>query len=146
MDIKKILPGDSDITGSVAAGVGSLGNIQYTVSRDLVRTFRDFSRKSHARFAQHDILNQTPQLEYLGDNLDEINFRIQLLASLGVSPAEETQKLRDYCLRGEVLPLVIGTEVFGNFVITEIEEKLETVDNHGRILISELSVSLKQYA
>ena len=67
----------------------ALGNIVFEVSSRKVRTFRDLKRTHKARFATHNLIGNKPMLEYIGPDVAEITFTMQLSASLGINPTAE---------------------------------------------------------
>lgn len=141
-----ILPGD-DITTDILFPKqlsGSFGDIEFECSSKVVRTFDDYRRKTAARFAEHKLIGRKPLLEFLGEDLNEISFKIKLVRSLGVDPKEEADKLRELCLTGSAEFLTIGEDVIGQFVLESIDEDVEYWER-GEILISELKVRLKEY-
>lgn len=147
MDLLNILGGDGvgDWLNPITRGIGSFGDVEFAVSAQLVRTFRDYGRTTKSRFAKHDLLLQKPKLEFLGEDLTEITFKIQLLASLGVDVEAEAEKLRRMCRAGGDYPLVIGAEVIGRFVVEQVQETAQVVDGNGTMIIEELELTLKEY-
>lgn len=97
------------------AEIGTLGEVVFTVSYDLVRTFQDYKRNSSARLQTHEIIGKKPVTEFLGPGLDSISFAIDLSAFKGVNPKEEAEKLRKIMQNGEYVNLVIaGSPVSNN--------------------------------
>ena len=146
--LSNILPGDnaSDFLNPILRGIGSFGETTFKVSSFEVRTFRDMVRTTKSRFAKHDLLLQKPQLEFLGQDLVEITFKIQLLKSLGIDVAYEADKLRWYCEKGGDYALVIGSEVIGRFVVEQVKETLQIVSGNGEIIVEEMELTLREYA
>lgn len=127
--------------------IGSLGDIVFTVTRDEMRTFRNYRRSTKARFASHEIIGKKPIIEYIAPEGEEITFAMQFHVGLGVSPAEETAKLRELCERGEPMYLVLGNEPVGAYmwVIESLGESAERIDHGGRILMTQVEITLKEY-
>ena len=146
--LSNILPGDQvgEWLNPLTRGIGSFGETTFKVSHNFVRTFRDFKRNTKSRFAKHNLLLQKPKLEFIGEDLTEITFKIQLVKSLGVDVEYEADKLRWYCEKGGDYPLVIGGEVIGRFVVEQVAESAQVVDGRGNILVEELELTLKEYA
>ena len=143
-----ILPGDNvnDFLLPFLRDIGSFGETTFKVSRFELRTFRDLRRNTKSRFAKHALLNQKPQLEFLGRDLTEITFKVQLLKSMGVDVAYEADKLRWYCEKGGDYALVIGGEVIGRFVVEQVSETAQVVNGNGEIMVEELELTLREYA
>lgn len=112
-----------------------------------VFTFKDFSRKTKARYAKHDLINRQSALEKIGDDVEKITLGIRLVRDLGVEPEIEAEKLRQYCREGRAEFLILGDEVIGGckFVIVEVDERAQMFDGTGKILVSELSVDFETY-
>lgn len=126
--------------------IGSFGETTFKVSSNEVKTFRDMTRTTKSRFAKHDLLLQKPQLEFLGQDLTEITFKVQLLKDLCADVAYEADKLRWYCEKGADYALVIGGEVIGRFVVEQVHETLQVISGNGEIIVEELELTLKEYA
>ena len=109
-----------------------------------VMTFRDFKRRTRARYARHELLNRTSVLEKIGDEPDTITLEIKLLQELGTNPEEEIERIRDYIKAGYQDALIIGSEVLGEFVITSMEESREYVDCFGRTQLAEISLTFEE--
>jgi phage protein U len=144
-EIKKILPGDYDFTNPLKAGIGSLGEVTFTVSSQKVFSFKNYRRDTKSQIAEHKLINDAPVLEFIAEDSDEISFKIMLMKSLGIEPVEQAEKLREMCKTGKVSCLVLGTNVIGNFLIESMTESANAIDNHGRIIVSELDIRLKKY-
>ena len=127
--------------------IGSLGDIVFTVTRDEVRTFHNYRRSTKARFASHEVIGKKPILEYIAPEGEEITFTMQLHVGLGVNPAEETAKLRKLCEKGEPMQLIFGNEPVGMhmWVIESLGESAERIDHGGRILVTQVELTLKEY-
>lgn len=134
-----------DFTNPLKAGVGSLGDVTFTVSSQKVFSFKNYRRDSKVQIASHKLINDAPVLEFIAEDSEDISFKITLMQSLGVEPAEQAEKLREICRKGKVSCLVLGTSVIGNFVIESVAETANAIDNHGRIIVSELDIRLKKY-
>lgn len=127
--------------------LGSLGDIVFEVSSREVVTFDGLKRNTKARYGNHEIIGQKPLLEYLGPDGEEISFSMKFSTSWGVDPTEQANKLRELCEKGEAMYLIIGNQTIGAnmWVIESVSEAMTTVDNMGRVIVSEVDVSLKEY-
>lgn len=129
------------------AEIGTLGEVVFTVSYDLVRTFQDYKRNSSARLQTHEIIGKKPVTEFLGPGLDSISFAIDLSAFKGVNPKEEAEKLRKIMQNGEYVNLVIaGSPVSNNkWVIESINESVSARDGKGNIIRAKVDVTIHEY-
>ncbi|WP_051650219.1 phage tail protein [Selenomonas sp. AB3002] len=100
-----------------------------------------------SRFGTHEINGQKPLLEYLGPDGEEITFTMRFSTSWGVDPTAQAQQLRELCEKGEAMYLIIGNQTVGAnmWVIESVGESLVSVDNMGRVIVSEVDVTLKEY-
>lgn len=146
--LSNILPGDNvgEWLNPLTRGIGSFGEVTFTVSSREVKTFRDLIRTTKSRFAQHNLLLQKPALEFLGSDLTEITFKIQLLKELCDDVAYNADKIRYMCEKGDDYALVIGSDVIGRFVVEQVKETLQIVSGNGEIIVEELELTLKEYA
>lgn len=129
------------------AEIGTLGEVVFTVSYDLVRTFQDYKRNSSARLQTHEIIGKKPVTEFLGPGLDSISFAIDLSAFKGVNPKEEAEKLRKIMQNGEYVNLVIaGSPVSDNkWVIESINESVSARDGKGNIIRAKVDITIHEY-
>ena len=112
-----------------------------------VFTFGNYTRRTKARYAKHDIINGESVLEKIGDDVEKISLDIKLVRDLGVEPEVEAERLREYLRGGRAEFLIIGGEVLGNdkFVLVDVAEKAAIFDGAGKTLVSELSVDFESY-
>ena len=109
-----------------------------------VMTFNNFNRRTRARYARHQLINKTSVLEKVGDEPDQITLDVKLVRDLGVVPEEEIELIRRYIKDGTAESLIIGSEVLGEFVITELAEGRVFVDCFGRTQVAELSLTMEE--
>lgn len=127
--------------------IGSFGDLTFEVSSERVFTYDNFQRESKSRYSKHELINAVPVLEWLGSDTETISFKMIFHAGLGVTPAEETARLRQLCLDGHADYLVLGDEIIGDnlWVIESVSEAAKTWDNAGNVLISEVEVKMVEY-
>ena len=128
--------------------IGAYGDTVFEVSNFRVTTFDKFKRDTKAKYAEHETIGQPPKLEFLHRELETISFTMTFHKSLGITPFDEVQKLRDMCKVGEADFLIIGNHAYGEnqWIIESISESAETWDNEGKIYSSKVDVSLKEYS
>lgn len=126
--------------------IGTLGGIIFETSMEKVLTFTGLTRTGEPRFEEHAVIGRKPVIEYLGPALDKATLAIRLDVGHGVNPKTEIKKLRDAMGTGEVLPLTIGGEFYGDWLISQLTEDNRTIDNRGNILVAEVSLSLVEVA
>lgn len=127
--------------------IGSLGTVVFVVSPEAMRTFREFTRNSAARYAKHDIIGKQPKTQFLGPGLDTISFNMWFDAQFKLNPRKELDKLIELSRKGKALPLTIGGKGLGTglWVITGVNQSWTQIDNAGNVLKAEAAVSLEEY-
>ncbi len=125
--------------------IGSFGTAIFEVSRSKVFTFDDFKKIKKADYAQHKIINKKPTLEHTGSALDQISFKIHLNVFIGISPKDELKKLSNIIESGDEQKLILGGEIIGRFVLTQMSEEHRKIDNKGRLLIADATLKLLEY-
>lgn len=127
--------------------VGSLGDVYFVASSRTLRTISDYSRKVSARYAEHSILLNKPKLEYVGPNLEEISFSIQLHTMYGVKPEEEFEQLKEYVEFGAVVDFVLNNTPIGvdQWVLKEVDMSDVLFGPKGGIIYAKVNVILAEY-
>lgn len=112
-----------------------------------MRTFRDYKRTTKARYASHEVIGAKPILEFIGPDGEEITFTMQFSISLGVEPSEETAKIREMCEKGKTMYFVLCNETIGEnmWIIESVGESVDTFDNNGRVILTQIDVTIKEY-
>lgn len=123
--------------------VGSFGDVVFSVSSFLVRTLDDISISYKSRIAKHEIIGNKPKLEYQGEDLTEITFKMRFDRSFGVDPDNELRKLEDQ--KGMACIFFLGDKYYGDFLITSIGNDIQRTLKDGSTLVAEVSVSLQEY-
>lgn len=128
--------------------VGCLGEVEFSVSADLVKTLDNFAWKSSARYGQHERHGMKSLPEFTGLDADTVTFDVELAEAFGVANVQkEINRLMKYLRDGEVLPLVIGSKSYGvyRWVLTNITVKNKVTDGAGRLIDASVSLSLLEY-
>lgn len=118
-----------------------LGDIQF----DLITSFNGLSETVSYNYAQHDRIENTPLLQFLGKNLKEESVKLNFHRSFCV-PEDEIKKLTDVADNATPLKFIKGNgEYIGVFVIEEIGQATEQTTPDGDLLAVQLEVKLKEY-
>lgn len=127
--------------------IGCLGDVIFTVSRNVVRTLDNMTWSGSARYATHERHLTHALTEFTGLDPDKITFDILLSAELGVDPIAEVVKLWNIERSGRAVPLTIGTKGYGKYRwnITKHEMKMKTFFKNGDVHTATVSVSLQEY-
>lgn len=126
--------------------IGYFGNTVFETSSQRVFTFRGMSVSSQARYATHELIGKKPLLEFIGPGLKTVSLPIRLDLSLGVNPLEEINNLAAVRDAGEALPLVIGENYIGDFVLKSMSEDHRHLSNTGVLIVADITLSLEEYA
>lgn len=127
--------------------VGTLGSVEFTVSENKIRTFRDLSFTHSASYAEHKILGRKTLLEFTGINASSCSMKILLDAQFGVNPAEELQTLYEAMNKHEAIAFTLGGQVMGAglWVIENLNETHSIIGAGGALMQAEVNLSLKEY-
>lgn len=128
------------------AQIGTLGDIVFSVSQNIVKTFEDLKIDSKTNYAKHTRHNEKPLLEFQYNDNDTASFSIYLSAFLGVDPASMQSKIDEYRKQGKILSLVIGGKKYGTkWVIVSHAKEYQKFDNKGNLLIAKSNISIEEY-
>ena len=127
--------------------IGCLGDVVFTVSRDVVRTLDNMTWGGSARYATHERHLTNALTEYTGLDPDTITFDILFSAELGVDPIAEVVKLWNIERSGLAVPLTVGTKGYGKYRwnIVKHTMKMKAHFRNGDIHTATVSVSLQEY-
>ena len=127
--------------------IGSLGPIIFEVSSSKARTFKDMKRNTKGRYGSHEIIGGKPVIEFMGPDGEELSFTMQFSVAWGLNPQEEIQKIRELCEKGEVNYLVLCNTPIGEnpWAVDSVSESVDIVDNNGRIIASQIDITLREY-
>lgn len=124
--------------------VGSLGDVVFESSTELVRTPENVSRERKARYEEHKVLGGLPRLEFVAPELATVSLAIRLRASLGLDPLREADRIGSMCKDGTVQRLVLGGVNFGNYVVDSMGQTIRQIGPNG-VSSVDLSLTLKEY-
>lgn len=130
--------------------VGCFGTLIFECSRRKLHSFHDLKVSNEGRYAQHDVHNQLPILEFVGPGLSEVTFEMNFNLQYGSDPFVSLSILRLYTRSGLVAPLLVGHRpiVVGGFnlwVVTKLGEDHKWFKRDGRLQGASVDVNLKEY-
>lgn len=126
--------------------IGTFGSLPFMCSADVVHTFKDLSRETSTRWARHEVIGQKPVLEWIGDDLARITFKIRFDATLRNPPVAGLIVLNRLLKSHESHVLVIGGEYLGKFVIESVSENRKHFAGAGVCLVAEATITLTEAA
>lgn len=105
----------------------------------------EFSETHAAEFAEHSVLKGKPQLQAMGEKLNELRFSIRLHHKIG-GVESRYQALLNAKAEQKALALIWGRGKYkGNYVITDISSTTLFTDGEGNVLAREMNISLKEF-
>lgn len=128
---------------------GLYGAIVFGRLQGRIMTFESVERKYSGRFGQHMVHLRKPLLEWAGNDLVEINMKVNLDASWCGNPLPLLAQWHFFHENALMAPLIIGGKPMGPglslFVITELQEQHKHWLKGGQLIAVELSVTFKEY-
>ena len=127
--------------------IGAWGDVIFSVSAEMAKTFDNYKRTEAGRWASHDIHGQKQKAEMIGIEAGSLSFTMHFSAYLGVNPREELNKLIKKARSGEAHTLIIGNKRVGvnKWYIPKVDESWNHVDNRGNVLTADITVSMEEY-
>lgn len=122
--------------------IGTLGTVVFEASSESIRTFNGLSITRTARFATHELYNQRPVVEYLGEALETATLTVRFDVSAGLNPRAELAGLKAILDSGQPNDLIIGDANMGSFVLESITETHRVIDGTGMLLVADVSMNL----
>ncbi len=119
----------------------ALGDIQFEV----VGSPEAYESAGAYDFAEQKVLDSKPQLQWVGDDLERLNFELTWHASF-TNPATQLALLRASAAEHLALPLVFGNgSLRGFFVIESIKVKSQQLSASGTPIAIRVALALKEW-
>ena len=118
-----------------------LGDIKF----ELITYFNGLSESLGYNYAQHDRIENTPIIQFLGRNLQEQTLRLNFHRTFCM-PEDEIKKLKNVADKATPLKYIKGNgEYVGVFVIEEITKTTEQASPEGDIISIQVEIRLKEF-
>lgn len=118
-----------------------LGDIQF----DLITYFNGINKTMSYNYAEHDRIENTPLLQFLGRNLDEITLKLNFHCNFCV-PEEELASLIDAADNAIPLEFIKGNgDYVGVFIIEEIGQATEQASPEGDLMSIQVDIKLREF-
>ncbi|MGD0117635.1 MAG: phage tail protein [Candidatus Binatus sp.] len=118
-----------------------LGDIEFEV----VGSPEGYESADGYDFPEQRVIESKPRLQWVGDELERLNFELMWHASL-TNPAEQLALLRATAAQHLALPLVFGDGEFrGLFVIESIKVKSQQLSASGAPIAIRVALALKEW-
>ena len=128
---------------------GIYGAITFGKARGRIMTFHEVERKYSGRFGTHMVHLRKPLLEWAGNDLVEIDMKVNLNSQWCGDPNPLLAQWHFFHENALAAPLVIGTKPMGPglslFVITEMQETHKHWLKGGKLMAVELAITFKEY-
>lgn len=119
-----------------------LGNIKF----DLITYFNGLDDVQKHTFAEHQTIESKPKLQFIGDELDELNIKLNFHSSF-CSPEDEIKKLKNTAKKHQELAFILGNGKYvGKFIIQEISSTTQQSDKFGNLISIEAEIKLKEWS
>ena len=127
--------------------IGQLGDYEFEVSAQSIKTFDGLKMSEGASWTEHKVLGRKGLLEFTGLNAGSLSLKISLNENLGVEPLEEIAAFREYMEEGTAVIFMLGDEVIGSdyWAIESLDEEYSEIDSKGRVRRADLNLKLKEY-
>ncbi|WP_298438077.1 phage tail protein [Geobacter sp.] len=118
-----------------------LGDIRF----ELITYFDGLEGSQAYNFAEHQVIEGKPRLQYIGDALETVSIALKFHVAY-CDPAFEYQRLREAGAIHRALPFVFGNGLYrGRYVIVEITDTVEATAADGTVIAVEAKCSLKEW-
>ncbi|MEI8128518.1 MAG: phage tail protein [bacterium] len=118
-----------------------LGDIQF----ELITYFNGIEETVSYNYAEHERINNKPVLQFMGQNLQEQDIKLNFHNSFCV-PEDEIKKLKAVANKAEPLKFIKGNgEYVGVFVLSEIISTTEQTSKEGDLISVQVDLKLREY-
>ena len=126
--------------------LATLGNYEFEVSTEKVKTFTDLKFTNSANYAEHKVIGRKGIIEFTGLNASTASLTINLYAHACVNPSEEITEFYEAMNNYELLVFTLGGEVMGegSWVIESLDEDYKTIDAWGNVTEATITLKLKE--
>lgn len=129
--------------------IGNIGKrIVFETSDSRILTFTGFNKTVKGRWAKHEVIMQKPRAEFLGPDLQEITFTINLNVAHGVRPRDIIQEIENIVESGQVNYFALGGRLVGRsgkWSIQQASETYNTIMQGGELMSASLELTMQEY-
>ena len=127
--------------------IGTLGDIAFEVSEEKIRTFNNYKFSAGANYSEHNIHVKRSLLEFTGLKAASASIDIVLDESLGLTVADELEKLTQLLENHEAVKFILDGKIQGSekWVLEGLEVSHEIINNQGRTIRAGVNIKLREY-
>ena len=126
------------------ASLGAFGPVAFETSDARILTFQGLQKRRKGRYATFEVINHEQLLQFLTMELATVRFEIRLHHRF-CDPKAELKRLDELLQEHEAHMLVIGDEVFGQFVLEEVSEGRERFAPNRVLMHAKAELALREY-
>ena len=127
--------------------LGTLGEYEFEVSSESIRTFQGLKFSNSAAYTEHKVLGREALIEFTGLNASTASLTLTLDITQGVDPSTEITELYETMNAHEALAFTLGGLVMGRglWVIESLDEDYEQVSSKGVVMRAKVDLKLREY-
>ena len=125
---------------------GVFGVFPFTVTDEMVATFRNLKRSREIIFAEHKVVSGLPKIQHTGRELDSVTLQVIIhpILAAGLSVDARILALRLLAITGQELPLVLGFSYYGMYVLKSVNVNHTHIHN-GSTWSATVDLTLLEY-
>ena len=127
--------------------VGSLGDIVFEVSEEIMQSIEKLDLSGSANISIHSIRLRKGKPEFVGTDPEKITMSIRVSKLLGADPDAMIEKIRTYMSSAKILRLQMGKKTIGGYrwLINEYKVTHKDYDRFGNMIDASVSLTLIEY-
>lgn len=119
---------------------GQLGKIAFK----LLPSFEEITESQKYNYAEHQVIEGKPKLQYVGDSLEEMNIKISFHSSF-CTPETQLATLKTLAESHKAIPFILGSgRYLGRYFIEEISSTHRQSNAFGFLISIETNIKLKK--
>ena len=128
--------------------IGGFGILTFEVSEDNIKSIEgQLNRTLTARISEHTPINGVGMIRHQGRELQEISFKMNLIAQDKVNPGVELAKIQDMVEVGVYNHLILDGTVVGDFpfIVISASQTMSYFHKQLGMQVIEVDISMKEY-
>lgn len=127
--------------------IGSLGDIIFEVSDDVIRSINKLEYSGSSKISTHSLRLRKGMPEFTGTDPDQISITVRVAKILGADPEEMIEKVKEYTGNGTILRLQIGKKTVGSYrwLLSKYKVTYEDYDMKGNLVDANVNLTMIEY-